>query len=103
MTAPMKSQSMGEELGLRPEVGLAGLEDELRDVLHRLVGRGVLQLVVDDQTEGDAERRDDESELKEPAGGHAEELDGVELRRDGQRIFASRVGGEGDRRPLGKG
>ena len=46
-----------DELALGDEVGLAGLVDQLGDLLHRLVHGQVLELLVDDQAEGQARRQ----------------------------------------------
>ena len=57
-----------QELALLDEVGLAGLEDDLGDVEHRLVRRQLVDLVA--QVEADAERAgDDEGAAKQQVPG----------------------------------
>src|SRR5207253_1106900 len=62
---PDEDLEQRDELELRDEVGLAGLVDELRDLLHRLVDGEVLELRVHDEPEHEPEQGDADASHEE--------------------------------------
>ena len=57
MMAPMKDLQNDQELHLRDQIGFAGLVNQLRDLEHGFMHRRVLQLVINDQAEQQAQAR----------------------------------------------
>ena len=77
-----------DEPPLRDQIGLAGLVDQLRDLEHRPVHRQVLQVVVDDQAEHQAEDADAEAAHQQGASVDPLELDRPEVGQHEVRFAA---------------
>jgi hypothetical protein len=77
-----------DELALRDEVGLAGLVDELGDLVHRPVHGQVLQLDVDHHAEDEPEHTHAQPHHQQRAPVDASELDLAEVREDQVRLAA---------------
>ena len=90
ITVPMKSHEHHDELALGDQVLLAGLEDELGDLEHRLVHRQRLELHVLHEAEGQPEHRDDDAAHQQRAAVDAHEQLGIELRQDEVRFVGER-------------
>ena len=93
-----------DELALRYEICLTRLVDELRDGTHRRVHRHVLEARIDDESEQQAERADEQSALEQPGARHAEErhVDGGSGQvRDDEVRFATSGSLERGRRGAG--
>src|SRR5207247_5691593 len=69
-----------EELALLEQIGLTGLVDQLRDLEHRRMHGQGLQSAVDDQTEEQTERADNEPECEQLMSVDAEEVDRRQIR-----------------------
>src|SRR6202035_4968526 len=91
-----------DELALRHEIGLAGLEDELRDLPHRAVDGQVLQLHVGRQAEEHLQQADEEAAHQELAAGQTQEGDGAQVGQDELRL-AGRGGRGGEEGGGGRG
>ena len=70
-----------DELALRDQVGLAGLVDQLGDLEHRPMHRQILELCVNHETEGEAEKTDTKAAHQQRPGVHASKADGPEIRQ----------------------
>jgi hypothetical protein len=77
-----RQPEVGDELRLGPQVGLARGVDQLGDLEHRLVDRQVLELLVLEQAEQQAERTDHEAEGEDVPPVHPQELHLVKVGQD---------------------
>ncbi len=78
-----------QEFALLDEIGLAGLEDDLGDIEHRLVGRQLFDLVA--QIQADAQRAaDDQRPIEQQVPGR--DLGPKDIERSGVQIGNRQIG-----------
>ena len=102
MTVGDQDPELDDELRLRLQVRLAGAVDQLADLAHRLVDRKVLELLVLDQAEQEADRADDQADRQDVPAGHAQELHLVEVGEHELRFAVRARGGAGAAAAFGK-
>ena len=87
-----------QEMALLGQVGLAGLPDQLGDVLHRLVGGQLADLEEDDEAEEQTQAADDQAQGKKECRPTCRGTDVAQVGQDQARLAPAAFGGQRGRR-----